>query len=57
MTIKMKFMAIAFKKRVDSLAKEKDCELVGEWRRSLINHLYCSAVSTPDGNGDMIRAK
>ena len=53
----MKYMTTAFKKKVDSLAKEKDCELVGEWKRSLVNHLYWSAVSTPDGNGDMIRAK
>ncbi len=40
-----------------ALAKEKDCELVGEWKRSLLNHLYWSAVSTPDGNGEVIQAK
>lgn len=55
MTIKV--IHTAFKKKVDSIAKEKDCELVKEWRKSLVNHLYWSAVSTDDGNGDMIRAK
>ena len=49
-------MTTALKKKVNALAKEKDCELVGEWKRSLVNHLYWSAVSTPDGNGDMIKA-
>lgn len=47
----------AFGKKVDALAKEKECELVGEWKKSLINHLYWSAVSTPSGDGDMIEAK
>ena len=50
-------MTAAFKKKVNALAKEKDCELVGEWKRSLVNHLYWSAVSTLDGDGDLIRAK
>ena len=48
---------IAFKKKVTALAKEKDCEIVGEWKKSLVNHLYWSAVSTPDGNGELIKAK
>ena len=38
-------------------SQRKKTELVGEWKRSLVNHLYWSAVSTPDGNGDMIEAK
>ena len=28
-----------------------------EWKKSLVNHLYWSAVSTPNGDGDIIRAK
>ena len=50
-------MHAAFKKKVIALAKEKDCELVGEWKKSMLNHLYWSAVSTPNGNGDIIKAK
>ena len=47
----------ALRKKLDALAKEKDCELVGEWKESVINHLYWSAVSTPNGNGELIKAK
>ena len=38
-------------------AKVKDCELVVEWMKSIINHLYWSAMSTPDGNEDEIKEK
>ena len=48
---------IAFGKKIDALVKEKDCEIVGKWKKSLINHLYWAAVSTPDGNGELIQAK
>lgn len=55
--MKCNIFVIAFKKKVDALAKEKDCELVGKWKKSMVNHLYWSAVSTPNGNGDTIKAK
>ena len=42
---------------METLAKEKDCDIVGEWVRSMVNHLYWSAVSTPSGNGEEIREK
>ena len=44
-------------KKLEKVAKEKDCELVGEWIKSVINHLYWSAVSTPSGDGEEIKAK
>ena len=47
----------ALKKKLDSLSKEKNCELVKDWKKSLINHLYWSAVSTPSGDGESIKAK
>ena len=50
-------MATDFSKKIDALAKEKSCELVGEWKGSLVNHLYWSAVSTPNGNGEVMGAK
>ncbi|KAF3845945.1 hypothetical protein F7725_003023 [Dissostichus mawsoni] len=30
---------------------------IGEWIQSILNHLYWCAVSTPDGNGEMIADK
>jgi len=48
---------VAFRKKLEKVSKEKNCELIGEWKKSLVNHLYWSAVSTADGNGEMIRAK
>lgn len=48
---------IAFKKKVEALAKEKNCEIVGDWVKSLCNHLYWCAVSTKSGKGDEIKAK
>ncbi|XP_046568635.1 uncharacterized protein LOC124277026 [Haliotis rubra] len=42
---------------MEALAKEKDCSIVGRWVRSICNHLYGAAASTPDGNGDVIRDK
>ena len=45
------------KGKIDALAKEKDCEIVGEWRRSIINDIYWCAASTPSGNGELMKAK
>ena len=39
---------------MEKLAKEKGCEIVSEWQKSMVNHLYWSAYSTTDGNGDVI---
>uniref|UniRef100_A0A3Q2R0Z0 THAP-type domain-containing protein n=1 Tax=Fundulus heteroclitus TaxID=8078 RepID=A0A3Q2R0Z0_FUNHE len=32
-------------------------EAVGKWRKSIVNHLYWCAASTPSGDGDEISAK
>ena len=48
---------IGFKRKVDALAKQKDCEIVREWQRSIINHLYWCVASTPSGNGELVKAK
>ena len=47
----------ALRQKLEIVAKERDCQLVGEWMKSVINHLYWSAVSTPSGNGDVIKVK
>ncbi|XP_068692699.1 uncharacterized protein [Montipora foliosa] len=44
-------------KKIDKLAKKKECEDVGEWRQSISNHMYWCAASTPDGNGQMMQEK
>ena len=48
---------LGFCKKVKALAKQKDCELVGKWEQSMINHMYWCVVSTPNGDGDMMVAK
>ena len=42
---------------MESLAKLKECKVVGEWEKSMINHLYWCVVSTRCGNGDVMKAK
>ena len=42
---------------MEKLAKEKGCEIVGEWLKSMVNHIYWSAYSTKDGNGEVILEK
>ncbi|CAH3147788.1 unnamed protein product [Porites lobata] len=44
-------------KKIDKLAKKKECEDVGEWRQSVSNHMYWCAATTPDGNGRMMQEK
>ena len=43
-------------KKIDALAKQKDCEDAGLWRKSIVNHLYWVAATAPEGNQDMIEA-
>ena len=43
-------------KKIDALAKQKDCEDAGLWRKSIVNHLYWVAATAPEGNEDMIEA-
>ena len=45
------------RKKVAALAKLKDCEVIGKWERSIINHLYWCVASTPDGEEDVIKEK
>lgn len=50
-------MTVGFRKKLEALAKQKDCELVAKWQRGIINHLYWCIASTPDCNSDIIKAK
>ena len=50
-------IAKSIKKRIQSLAKKKACELIGSWMKSIINHFYWSVMSTNIDNKDLIAAK
>ena len=39
------------------LAKEKECDELNKWIRSICNHMYWVAASTPDGNGPLMLEK
>jgi len=39
-------------KKIDLLAKFKECESVGNWRQSIVNHLYWCVMSTPQNADD-----
>ena len=59
-TLHVKFISaksLGIKKKLQKLGKTKDCELVQEWKRSIVNHLYWSVVSSVDGNPDEIEKK
>ena len=46
-----------FRKKLDVLAKVKQCDIVGKWSQSIINHLYWCVVSTPPDDCEKIKAK
>ena len=45
---------IGLKKKLGKLSKYKDCELIADWVKSIINHLYWCAASAPDGDGEQM---
>ncbi|KAK7877112.1 hypothetical protein WMY93_032192 [Mugilogobius chulae] len=45
------------KKSLDASSKERNCEDLNLWKQAIINHLYWTAASTPDGNPDVLEAK
>jgi len=45
------------KKKLARVAKTKDCELIGEWIKSITNHLYWCAANAPDGDDIVKRWK
>nr|XP_022311415.1 uncharacterized protein LOC111116717 [Crassostrea virginica] len=50
-------VAKGLKKKVLAASKQKECEELIRWNKSLTNHLYWVAASTPDGDGDVMWAK
>uniref|UniRef100_A0AAV2J5H9 Transposase n=1 Tax=Knipowitschia caucasica TaxID=637954 RepID=A0AAV2J5H9_KNICA len=45
------------KKALDAASKEQHCEDLALWKAAVINHLYWTAASTPDGNPEVLEAK
>ncbi|XP_021359108.1 uncharacterized protein LOC110454083 [Mizuhopecten yessoensis] len=45
------------KKKLVALSKERDCAELHGWIKSILNHLYWVASSTPDSNRDMMLQK
>ena len=39
------------------VAQQKGCEILGEWLRSMLNHLYWCPLSTKDGDREVILEK
>ena len=56
-SVLLMFSLIQFQKKAENLPKEKDCAIVRKWTKSMINHIYWSAVSTTNGSENMILAK
>ena len=42
---------------MEKLAKKKGFEEICAWIKSMVNHLYWSAMSTKDGDGEMVLEK
>lgn len=57
LSIPVYYVDTGFRKKLEALAKQKDCQIIQRWERSIINHLYWSVASTSSDNGDIIKAK
>jgi hypothetical protein len=44
-------------KKLAAASKLKDCKLLGEWKQSIVNHMYWCATSDSKSGGDVILAK
>ncbi|XP_041950470.1 uncharacterized protein LOC121711174 [Alosa sapidissima] len=44
-------------KALDAAAKERHCEDLKLWKPAIVNHLYWTAASTPDGDPDVMQVK
>ena len=51
------FIFVEIHKELTNLAKENDCKSLEPWVQPCVNHLFWSATSTFDGNGNVIWAK
>ena len=47
------FVLSGLKKKLTALSREKDCEDLAKWIKSLTNHLYWVPSSTPEGEDEV----
>ncbi|KAG1696945.1 hypothetical protein GQR58_006144 [Nymphon striatum] len=50
-------VAKGLKKKLFKVSKEKECEKVGPWIKSITNHMYWVAASTPSGDSEEMVCK
>ena len=51
------FFISELKTKLLALSKEKDCDIIQPWMKSIINHLYWTAASSPDQDRVLMLAK
>ena len=47
------FVLLGLKKKLIALSREKDCEDLAKWTKSLTNHLYWVSISTSEGEDEV----
>ena len=45
-------VSTGIKKKLQKLTKYKECDMVNDWIKSITNHLYWCAASSPEGDGN-----
>ncbi|KAI8495211.1 hypothetical protein Bbelb_271970 [Branchiostoma belcheri] len=50
-------IAKGLRKKLSALAKQKECDVVGDWTNSIVNHLYWCSTTTREGAGDLVEGK
>ena len=51
------FLQLGIKKKLLRVAKTKVCDIIGEWIKSITNHLYWSAATASNGDDIVKRWK
>jgi len=49
-------LIVGLGKKIENIAKLKDCGILRSWKKSITNHMYWVAI-TSGGNGDLAEAK
>ena len=50
-------MYVGTGKKIDVLAKKKDCAVLQKWKKSIVNHMFWCAASSNDDDDDLKEAK
>ena len=51
------FLISEIRKNLTKITKENSCDELSAWIQPCVNHLHCSAATTPDGNGQLISVR